>query len=249
MQGGKTDMRHITIKALAFVGIFGFILGLNPSSLLATPTPTIALRLINGANTVTVVDGDPADANPVAGGVTYSAGIGLWSLNVATGEGTPFLSLGSMDLNSVDTSAAGNPGTLTIMLSEDNINSVIPAFDMSIGGTVKNIKITYSAYYSSNNSFFSLTNLVGVLGPYQSFNTSAGFNGDLLGQPASGTVNSLTQVMTITPIGGETSTHLFSGDATLDPSNPVPTPEPSTLLLLGTALLGTGIIRTRWHQR
>jgi hypothetical protein len=242
-------MRHITRKALAFLGLFGFILALNPSSLLATPTPTIALRLINGASTVTVVDGDLTDANPLAGGVTYNGGVGLWSLNVATGEGAPFLDLGSMDLNSVDTTALGNPGTLTIMLSEDNINSVIPAFDMSIGGTVKNIKITYSAYYSSSNSFFSMTNSIGVLGPYQSFNTSAGFNGDLLGQSASGTVNSLTQVLTITPIGGETSRHTFSGDATLDPSSPLPTPEPSTLFLLGTALLGTGIIRTRWQRR
>jgi hypothetical protein len=146
-----------------------------------------------------------------------------------------------MDLNSVDTSSTGYPAPLTIMFSENNIGGhVVPAFDMSIGGTVKNVSITYTAYYSSSNSFFSTTNLLGTLGPYAGGSNS--FNGDLLNLPA-GVVGSLTQVLTIAPIGRlRTGTrYSYSGDATLDPSNPIPTPEPSTLLLLGSAILGAGI--------
>jgi hypothetical protein len=240
-------MRNTVFRILGFVGLVAL---LSPSSLLATPA-TVALRLMNGASTVTVADGDLMDANALAGAVTYTGGVGNWALNVATGEGTPFLSLGNMDLNSVDTTGTGNPGTLTIMWSEIGINSVIPGFDMSIGGTVNNMKITYSAYYSNSNSFFAMTNSVGVLGPYQAIAGTAGFSGDLLGQSASGTVNSLTQVLTITPMGSLTagSRHTFSGDATLDPSSPIPTPEPSALFLLGSALLGTGgIMRKRWHR-
>jgi hypothetical protein len=143
-----------------------------------------------------------------------------------------------MDLNAV-----GHAGTpVTIMLSEIGINKDYPALDISIGGTVTNAAISYNAYYSSANSFFALDNAFAGVGPFQSASGTAAFSGDLFNQAASGTINSLTQVIDVTPIG-DSNRHAYGFDATLNP-----TPEPSTLVLLGSALLGGGIIRKRWQR-
>jgi hypothetical protein len=227
------NMRNIGAKILGLVVLIAM---LSPASLLATPMLAIKVTVDN-TTTVTVYDGGAGDANPIPGAVTLaSAGI------TATGEGAPFLlPVGSMDLNAVG--HAGVP--VVIMLSEIGINKGYPAFDISIGGTVTNMKISYDAYYSTTGSFFALDNGFAGLGPFQSASGTAAFSGDLFSQAASGTITSLTQVIEVDPIGDLSpgTRHAYGFDATLNP-----TPEPSTLVLLGSALLGGGIIRKRWQR-
>ena len=76
---------------------------------------------MDGITRLTVFDGGPGDACPIAGCVTYIGTIGVWLVNVSTGltsSPTPF-----MDLNSVDLSTAA--GTLKILLGDTDFTLVL----------------------------------------------------------------------------------------------------------------------------
>jgi len=192
---------------------------------------------------IVVSDGSPLDFNPAVGAVTFIGPVGVWVLNVTTGITKPNIGGpldAAMDLNSVDVTGPVG-GFLQLMFSEVGFN--LPGANsqaiMAIGGTTVG-NITYDAYYDNANALFGtpLAGLIGTLGPYG----PVAFGGSLTSPELTVNPFSLTQVVTITQqVAGTTSFN-----ASLDM---IPIPIPASAILLGSGIVGLGLLRYRRKSR
>jgi hypothetical protein len=209
-----------------------FLIMAFPSISGATPV----LKISSGAIEITVVDGDALDSNPMEGMVTYLGSIGSW-FNVTTG--TADLGTNSVpifDLNSISISNSLTvPDDLVLMFSDTGFagNDLPRQFDATIGGTT-NGTLNYKTYYGEG--LFDLSNQVADL----TFSTNP-FSGAGSITAIPGQTFSMTQIITISHPAGFNSASSFNGML----SDPEPTPEPSSLILLGSGLLGTALFFRR----
>jgi hypothetical protein len=190
----------------------------------ASLTPAYALptlTLDDGVNPViTITDGGLGDANPIAGAVTFIGTLGVWTLNVSTGETKPAVGtavLPELDLNTLDTSSAA--GTLKITFSESGFGPTAGTLISTIGGTQGNGNVLFK---TSQNSTI-LTTIGSLSGTPFSGSQSAALIG---------TSYSLTEEVDIThTAGGSTS---FDANANAAPDSGM------SLLLLGMGLAALG---------
>jgi hypothetical protein len=199
------------------------------------------LELISGSSSTLVTAGS------AVGSISYSGTIGQWSVDFASGEnvlGGP--SLPQIDLSSQETAAKGTftPPLLSLTIeytSGGNFGSG-PVLG-TIGGTTTT---SVSDWQYLGSTAFSTQQLLTALGPFTSKNgKNYAFSGTAFGN--TGAIEGsywLTEEVVIS--GSRTS----AGQGTSFDANSQVVPDgATTMTLLGSAIAGLGMLRSRFGKR
>ena len=205
--------------------LFCAVLALAIGALAFAGTSTPELQITDGS-TVTVVGS--------AGAVSYSnSNFGGWDITIIAGaSNSPTLSPFGLDLTALSAEClAATCSTLVVDLSD--IGFTQTASSLTVGYSATDTGAAASTnekgYYSTGNTYFALTSLVGEVGPFVGAGT---FAGSVTGPGPGSTTYSLTLVNTFGACTGSGCAS-YSSDSDIT----APVPEPASVALLGTVLV------------
>lgn len=217
--------RVIKLGMMLGMAAIGIVMGFQSNSYALT------MQFWSDGPLLTVADNGPGDLNPAVGSIRFEGNLGrdFWSASISS----TYPALGSKSDGMIEIAGSishydANPASLKILVSEQGYTGPISGeqfpFNLYAGGWTTGLA-TFSAYLNSNTELASL-------GPY-----SGEFSATIGGLAAATAPFSLTLGADFQSIGYATGgNNEFYANI-----NAATAPEPATLLLLGSGLLGTGI--------
>ena len=191
---------------------------------------TVELELTSGLSTTGMIVGAPCGTETC---VLFSGTVGAWTINLTAGNsagpGNP-----TMDLSSLNATGGGSAAPLDVELSDNGFGVGSSLFLLASSGNLVSGTgtATYSAYFDTGNADFTKTTLIGTLGLY-----SASYATSKTGTGTITTPYSLTEDLVLTADAGGVK---WSTDSSV-----APVPEPASITLLASALLGLGWLGRR----
>jgi hypothetical protein len=176
-----------------------------------------------------------AAASSLTGDLSYSTGVGSFSVNQITAIGTPGVPEPTLDTTSIDVSSGGS-GTLYVWITEQDINAPVGISNFLSGFTSNTwnglvTSVTETTYLSKTNALFGGTELASATFTTQSQSMNDTVASPDLTSPYSETVE---YILTFAGQG--------SANDTIDMAA---VPEPASLALLGMGIFGMGIFNAR----
>jgi PEP-CTERM motif len=180
-----------------------------------------------------------AAASSSTGDLSYSTGVGPFSVNQITAIGTPGVPEPILDTTSIDVSSGGS-GTLYVWITEQYISSPAGVSNFMSGFTSNTwnglvTSVVETTYLSDSNALFGGTELATTTFTAQSQSLNETVASPNLTSPYSETVEY------ILTFGG--------GGSANDTINMAAVPEPASLALLGVGIFGVGISKRRRRAR